>query len=306
MRNAFVHAVMKLAESDPQLMLVSGDLGYHFFEEFRDRFPEQFLNTGICEQSMAGIAAGLALTGKRVFMYSIGNFPTMRCMEQIRNDICYHSLPVCIVNNGGGMAYGYLGMSHHGTEDLSAMRLLPEMRVAAPADPREVSALTGYFYRHPGPAFLRMNRGGEMLLHQEALSIEGPVLLEFPENPQAPEVFIIGTGEIASLLPGIREGLASAGIAAGISSCPIIKPLPELTMKKSVKLLVTLEENNIIGGLGGAAAEQLSASGSHPPLLRLGMPDCYCSVVGKQNFLRESYGLSVSQVVQRIIGALRT
>ena len=294
--------MMEFAAADPSVILVTGDLGFNFFEEYSCRFPEQFLNAGICEQSMAGICAGLALTGRKVFMYSIGNFPTLRCLEQIRNDICYHELPVFIVSNGGGMAYGYLGMSHHGTEDISVMRSLPGMTVCAPADPLEVEALMDFIFSHGKPAFLRMNRGGEPYLHDEIPSLSRPVFLEQYDNAQA-DVIIIATGEIGNLLEDIRIKLKLEGLEAATYLCPVVKPLPELPEEwfdGKVKMLVSLEENNMTGGLGSALAEELSSRQTHPVLLRIGMPEQYCSVVGKQNYLRDHYGLSPEKSVAKI------
>lgn len=305
MRKAFVRKMMEFAADDPSVILVTGDLGFNFFEEYSQRFPEQFLNVGICEQSMAGICAGLAMTGRKVFMYSIGNFPTLRCLEQIRNDICYHDLPVFIVSNGGGMAYGYLGMSHHGTEDISVMRSLPGITVCAPADPLEVEALMDFIYRKGKPAFLRMNRGGEPVLYHQMPDIEKPVFLEQYSNPEADTV-LIATGEIGNLLEDIRKKLENADIVVDTFTCPVVKPLPQLPsdwFNKRIKMIVTLEENNAVGGLGSALAEELSGRISHPALLRIGMPDAYCSVVGKQNTLRDFYGLSPEKVAGRIIRA---
>ncbi len=299
MRNAFSQKLIEFAERDKDVVLITGDLGFNFFEKFAERFPERFINVGIAEQSMAGIAAGMALVGKKVFMYSIGNFPTLRCLEQIRNDICYHKLPVCVVVNGGGMAYGYLGMSHHGTEDISIMRSLPEMTVCAPADPMEVAAGMDYIYAKGSPAFLRMNRGGERVLHEAQPDFAKLALLPLSVDSES-EVEIISTGEITSLLPFVAQELRACGISVSAYSCPLVKPLPKLQYTKNTKLIVSVEECNELGGLGGALAECLAECAEHPSLLRIGMPDVYSSVVGKQDFLRNHYGLSVSKIVDRI------
>src|SRR5579864_1965493 len=142
MRGAFFRALLALAERDHRVNLIVGDLGFGVVEEFSRRFPDRFLNAGIAEQNMTGIAAGMALSGKIVFTYSIANFPILRCLEQVRNDVCYHKANVKIVAVGGGLSYGALGMTHHATEDLAIMRALPEMVVVAPGDPREAAAAT--------------------------------------------------------------------------------------------------------------------------------------------------------------------
>ncbi|RLA96545.1 MAG: transketolase, partial [Deltaproteobacteria bacterium] len=139
MRTAFIETLYELAEKDDRIWLLTADLGYSVLERFADRFPERFLNVGIAEQNMVGIATGLALSGNIVFIYSIANFPTLRCVEQIRNDVCYHNTDVKIVALGGGFTYGTLGVTHHATEDLAIMRSLPNMRVVAPGDPVETA-----------------------------------------------------------------------------------------------------------------------------------------------------------------------
>src|SRR5438874_9377638 len=140
MRTAFVDTLCELAERDDRIWLLCGDLGYSILERFADRFPERYVNVGVAEQNMTGVAAGLALCGKVVFTYSIANFPVMRCLEQIRNDVCYHDANVKVVAVGGGFAYGALGMTHHATEDLAVLRALPRMTVVAPGDPVETDA----------------------------------------------------------------------------------------------------------------------------------------------------------------------
>jgi len=137
MRDAFIRTLLDVAARDPRVMLVTGDLGFNVLEPFAERFPEQFLNAGVAEQNMTGVAAGLALSGHVVFTYSIANFPTLRCLEQIRNDVCIHGANVVVVAVGGGLAYGNLGATHHGTEDLAIMSALPAMTVFAPGDPIE-------------------------------------------------------------------------------------------------------------------------------------------------------------------------
>src|ERR1041385_4546417 len=139
MRNAFIQRLMQLAPHDPRLMLVTGDLGFGVLDEFSKKFPKQYLNAGVAEQNMTGVATGLALEGRIVFTYSIGNFPTLRCLEQIRNDAAYHGANVKVVAIGGGFSYGALGMSHHATEDLSIMRAIPGLTVVSPGDDWEQS-----------------------------------------------------------------------------------------------------------------------------------------------------------------------
>src|SRR5712691_10038528 len=165
MRPAFFRALPELAAADERVNLVVGDLGFGVVEPFVERFPARFFNAGVAEQNMTGIAAGLALSGKTVFTYSIANFPTLRCLEQIRNDVCYHNANVKVVAVGGGFAYGALGMTHHATEDLAIMRALPGMVVVAPGDPLETELATRAIVSHSGPCYLRLGRAGEPKVH---------------------------------------------------------------------------------------------------------------------------------------------
>ncbi len=165
MRNAFIQELVTLARQHPQIALIVGDLGYSVIEPFADEFPDRFINAGVAEQNMTGLAAGMASEGYHVFTYSIANFPTFRCAEQIRNDVAYHKLPVTVVAVGGGLAYGALGYSHHAVQDYSLMRTLPNMLIAAPADPMETRACMRYLVENPGPSYLRLGKAGEPNFH---------------------------------------------------------------------------------------------------------------------------------------------
>src|SRR5207249_10726475 len=172
MRGAFFRALLELAEQDERVHLVVGDLGFGVVEEFARRFPARFLNAGVAEQNMTGIAAGMALSGKIVFTYSIANFPILRCLEQVRNDVCYHNANVKIVAVGGGLAYGSLGATHHATEDLAILRSLPRMVVVAPGDPVETEAATRAVRTQAGPCYLRLGRAGEAKVHRGEIDFQ--------------------------------------------------------------------------------------------------------------------------------------
>lgn len=167
MRNAFIQELVSLARQHPQIALIVGDLGYSVVEPFADEFPDRFINAGVAEQNMTGLAAGMASEGYHVFTYSIANFPTFRCAEQIRNDVDYHNLPVTIVSVGGGLSYGALGYSHHAVQDLSLMRAMPNMLISAPGDQFEVRACMRYLVQHPQPSYLRLGKAGEPSFHSE-------------------------------------------------------------------------------------------------------------------------------------------
>src|SRR3972149_5341558 len=161
MRTTFLRELVKTAEKDPRIFLVVGDLGYSVVEPFRDKFPGRFLNVGVAEQNMTGVAAGLSREGFKVFTYSIANFPTLRCLEQIRNDVCYHGLDVTVVAVGGGFMYGSLGASHHATEDIGILRVLPNLRIYAPSVPEQLHPIMEDILTSSGPAYLRLGRAGE-------------------------------------------------------------------------------------------------------------------------------------------------
>jgi transketolase len=165
MRNAFIDELVQLAARHPQVALIVGDLGYSVIEPFADRFPERFVNAGVAEQNMMGLAAGMASEGYHPFVYSIANFPLFRCAEQIRNDVDHHRLPVTIVAVGGGLAYGNLGYSHHAVQDYGLVRLMPNMLIAAPGDAMEVRACMRYLVAHPQPSYLRLGKAGEPVFH---------------------------------------------------------------------------------------------------------------------------------------------
>src|SRR5882757_6882308 len=158
MRDHFVKRLSEMAETDSRITLMTGDLGFGVLTDFQKRFPKQFINAGVAEQNMTGLATGLALDGRTVFTYSIANFPTLRCLEQIRNDICYHEANVKVVAIGGGFSYGALGISHHATEDIAIMRSLPGMTVLCPGDVHEAIEATTIAYRTPGPCYLRLDK----------------------------------------------------------------------------------------------------------------------------------------------------
>ena len=166
MRTAFIQTLVQIAERDERVWLLVGDLGFGVVTPFVERFPQRFVNAGVAEQNMTGMAAGVALRGKVVFTYSIANFPTLRCVEQIRNDVCYHNADVKIVCVGGGLAYGAVGVTHHATEDIAILRALPNMTVVAPGDPIEAGLATRAVVNWPGPCYLRLGRAGEPHIHQ--------------------------------------------------------------------------------------------------------------------------------------------
>ena len=307
MRDAFTAALHQLAKNDPNLFLITGDLGFGVLKPYWETYPHQFFNAGISEQAMTGMAAGMALSGKTVFTYSIGNFPTLRCLEQIRNDCAYHHANVKVVCVGGGFVYGSLGMSHHATEDMAILRALPDVTVFTPGDPMEVHAIMPALTYHQGTCYLRLGRGGEPTLHTKPIENyrigQGLILKE------GRDAAVLSAGGILSQTTAAAELLEKEGIHAAVYSFPTIKPIDEALIKRLAKempLLVTVEEHTIIGGLGGAVAEIVGDMiGDRARVMRIGMQDAYATIVGSQQYLREQYGLDGASIAEKTKQALK-
>ncbi|MGB6482882.1 MAG: transketolase C-terminal domain-containing protein [Candidatus Acidiferrales bacterium] len=298
MRSAFIRTLVDLAEQDDRIVLVVGDLGFGVVEPFASRFPDRFVNAGVAEQNMTGIAAGMSLSGKVVFTYSIGNFPTLRCFEQIRNDVCYHGANVKIVSVGAGLAYGALGVSHHATEDVAVMRALPGMTVVAPADPVETEMATRAVAALAGPAYLRLGRAGEPAVHQDTVVFQVGKAIQVTEGD---DITLIAAGTMVHTAVQAARMLASNSIHARVLSMHTIKPLDEdaiLAAARETAAIITIEEHGIIGGLGSAVAEVLAERWPQgTSFKRLALPSQFTSLVGSQSYLKEAYSLSVSGIV---------
>jgi transketolase len=303
-RNTFIDTLCELAAADERIWLLCGDLGYSVLERFSARFPERYLNMGVAEQNMTGVATGLALSGKIVFTYSIANFPVMRCLEQIRNDVCYHNATVKIVAVGGGLAYGTHGYTHHGVEDLAVMRALPRMTVVAPGDPVETRLATQALAAQPGPGYLRLGKGGEPAVHAAPPPFELGRALVLRAGA---DVTFVATGAILGEALKAAELLEAQGIRAGVVSMPTLKPLDAqavLDVAGRSRWIVTVEEHSLLGGLGSAVAEVLTGVAAlRARLLRLGVT-MEPSVVGTQAYLRHLNGLDAEQLAQSVMQAL--
>ena len=300
MRDAFTRALMREAAKAPRLTLITGDLGFGVLKPFWETYPDQFINAGIAEQSMTGMAAGLALSGRTVLTYSIGNFPTLRCLEQIRNDCAYHGANVKIVCVGGGFVYGSLGMSHHATEDMAVMRALPGVMVFAPGDPAEVEAILPVMLRIPGTCYLRLGRGGEPTLHKAP--IENWTLPHALTLREGRDVAILSAGGILTQTVEAAELLAAKGISAEIVSFPCVKPIDDEKIKDLAarfRHIVTVEEHTIVGGFGSAVCEVAAELGTSCRIHRIGMEDVYSAIVGTQQYLREHYAMDAKSIAER-------
>ena len=300
MRDAFVRALMREMEKDPRVVLVTGDLGFGVLRPVKETYPDRLINAGIAEQGMIGLAAGLAMTGRRVVVYSIGNFPTLRPLEQIRNDCAYHGLNVKIVCVGGGFVYGSLGMSHHATEDMAVMRAIPGITCFTPGDPAETEATVPVMFAREGTCYLRLGRGNEPYAHAEK-----QISWEFPKAVQlqpGKDVALLSAGGILIELKRAAERLAEREISAEVVSFPCLKPLDGkavLSLAERFSDLITVEEHNVIGGFGSAVCEILAEAGSGCRVHRIGLRDCFAGEVGDQAYLRRIYGMDAEAIAEK-------
>ena len=305
MRDTFVKTLVKIAKEDKNIELVTGDLGFGVLKPFWEQLPNQFTNAGIAEQNMTTVAAGMALEGKTVFTYSIGNFPTLRCLEQIRNDCAYHNANVKIVCIGGGFVYGSLGMSHHATEDIAILRALPDVVVMAPGDLVEAQEATKAIAQYKGTCYLRLGRGGEKRIHDRIEHFQIGKAIRVHDGEK---VAIFSTGAIFEEVQGAYDLLNRQGLSPAVYTFPTVKPIDKdviCACAKDFDLIVTCEEHNIVGGFGSAVAEvmaEMPVKRAH--LMRIGMQDMYATKVGSQAYLREQYGMSAKQIAEKIVKAL--
>jgi transketolase len=300
-RTAFIEELHRLAASDARINLVVGDLGYSVVEKFAEAYPDRFLNAGVAEQNMTTLSAGLAIGGgATVFTYSIANFATMRCLEQIRNDVCYHDANVKVTIVGGGVAYGPHGYTHFAVEDIAVMRAMPGMVVAVPADPVESVALTGLAVRNDGPWYLRLGRNNEPTVHQDGL--QGLAVGKMIPVRRGTTGSILATGPV--LFEAIKAGekLAEKGIDVSIWSVPFVKPFDHEMLADIVAdsaWLVSVEDHGPCGGVGSVIAESLVKGQRMLPCTHLCFPE-KIEKSGSQEYLRAQYGLDCDSIVETV------
>lgn len=305
MRDTFVRTLIALAKENPNIELITGDLGFGVLKPFWERLPDQFINAGIAEQNMTSAAAGMALEGKTVFTYSIGNFPTLRCLEQIRNDCAYHGANVKIVCVGGGFVYGSLGMSHHATEDIAVMRALPGVAVLCPGDLVEAEEATKAIAKYPGTCYLRLGRGGEKRIHDHIDNFEIGKAIKIHDGEK---IAIFSTGAIFEEVADAEAILVEHDIYPAVYTFPTVKPIDRAVIARCAAdfdMIVTVEEHNIVGGFGSAVAEVLAELPERARLLRIGIHDTYSSIVGSQKYLRSQFGLDSVGIATQVLEALQ-
>ncbi len=305
MRNAFAQQITSLGEQDPRVVLLSGDIGNRLFDEFKATCPGRFYNCGVAEANMIGVAAGLAMNGLRPVCYTIAPFVTYRCMEQIRVDVCYHDVPVTIVGTGAGLAYASLGATHHSCEEMGMLRLLPGMSVLAPADEWEVRAAVKAALRHPHPVYIRLGKKGEPVIH--TAEPEFRIGKAIPMRA-GDAVCLLAAGTVLPMAILAADILGQRNVSTAVYSVHSIKPVDTELMAAvfaRFKLVATIEEHSVLGGLGGAIAEWAAELPSpRPPHLRFGTGDAFLHETCEQEEARAHFGLTAAAIADRISRSL--
>ena len=296
MRTTFINELVKEARKNDKIFLLVGDLGYNVVEPFANEFPDRFINVGICEQNMAGIAGGLAMNGWIVYCYSIGNFPTLRCIEQIRNDITYYKSNVRIVSVGAGYAYANQGVSHQATEEVAMLRSLPNMVICSPSDPVETKMLVQMSFNHQGPMYIRLAKAGEKSFHTE--DIQGYQIGSLlPIINKGAETLVLTSGAI---LAPVMESIETKAYNYDVFTVPVVKPLNAnqlCALAEQYAQIIVVEENQKSGGIGSAIIEVLSDAynngllKTYPKIQRIAIHDEYLDIAGSQRYLQQTAGL---------------
>ena len=301
MRDAFFDSLYDLAVKDSRLMLLTSDTGAICHDNFKNKLSSQYINVGIAEQNMVGVAAGLAISGKIVYIYAIIPFVTMRCYEQIRIDLCYMNLAVTIVGIGAGFDYSTLGPTHHGTEDIALMRALPKMTIYSPADSLSASLFARLSYQHAGPKYIRLDREGLPLVYNSEENIK--VLDGFSVLRDGRDVCIISTGRIIVTALEVAKKLSMELIKVSVIDLFRVKPINEdkiLQEIRKVKYVVTLEEHFISGGIGSAVLEILAGRKNMPEFKAMGIPHQFSRCYGSREYLHRFNKIDVDSVAESI------
>ncbi len=297
MRNLFVKVLVEEARKDDRIWLITPDLGFAVLEPFQEEYPNRFVSVGIAEQNAVGIAAGLALSGKIPYVYSIIPFATSRPFEQIKIDCAYMNTNVRLVGVGAGFAYGPAGATHHAIEDIAIMRALPNMAVVAPGDLQEVEALTRYSVHHKGPMYIRLNKKGEPRYDH---SVEFGKMSTLSEGT---DCAIIATSSMLPDAVWATEELKGMGLSTYLLSAHTIKPFDSQKILDLVRArvpIITIEEHSIIGGLASVVSDVIAHSETSTKFLSIAVPDKFSHYVGSQNHIKEKMGLSAlsAQIVE--------
>jgi len=304
MRKAFYEKMAALAAKDRNVHFLTANLGYKFFDDIRSRCPEQFLDVGVAEQNMIGLAAGMALCGKSVYCYSIIPFLTLRACEQIRMDVCYHDLSVKLVGMGAGFTYGQEGFTHFGLEDMAVMRAMPGMTVVSPDTIENAVRVAELSIGFKGPLYIRLGRAG---IHGAGNKATLKTIGKAAVLKQGTDCALIAIGNMVAVAESAASALAAKGISASVINMHTLKPLDEEVVRvcaKNHRFVFSLEEHSVQGGLGSAVAEVIAEAGFNGKFERIGIPEKLDHVIGDADFLWDHYGLSPAKVTERILKAV--
>jgi transketolase len=305
MRTTFVTTLVELARNDDRIVLLTADLGWSVLERFADEFPDRFVNVGVAEQNMLGIATGLACEGATPFVYSIATFSSMRCYEQLRDGPVLHQLPVRVVGIGGGFSYGHAGPTHYALEDLTIARTQPGLTVLAPADKSQTRSVMLEAATLPGPVYLRLDKSVE----PDIDGLGGRFGFEEPEVVRAGhDLLLLSTGSITQEAMKAVKLLSQRGLNAGLAVLAHIgfTGSPQLRdLLSAYSAVLTVEEGYIAGGLGSLVAETISQNGLACRLLMRGVRTNQSSVTGSTDFMRRRHGLDASSLADAALDLLQ-
>ena len=297
MRMIFADTLIELAKQDDRICLITPDMGYGILDKFKELFPNRYFNLGICEQNCMSVAAGMALCGMKPYVYSIIPFVVHRCVEQIRVDVSYMNLDVKIVGVGSGFEYGAAGATHHGTEDISMIRCLPNMNIYAPGDNDEMVQITKLSAQHNKPSYIRIGRHNHGIINGGKIQLGKASVIN-----KGKDIALVGTGNAMPLAKDYYDYLVKEGFNPTLVSMHTIKPIDKeciLDLVKNKFDIYTFEEHTIIGGLGSAVAEILAEEGCDTKLKRIGINDEYSHVVGSADYIRHHFGLDLEGVIEK-------
>lgn len=300
-RDAFFEEMLALAQKDPRVVFLTADMGAFALERFRREMPERFINAGVAEQNMVSVAAGLALSGKKVFVHSIIPFVTGRCYEQLKVDLCCMKLPVVVVGIGAGLTYAGDGPTHHGMNDIALMRALPDLTIYSPCDAISSRAVCRLAYEDKGPVYIRLEKGVWPALYREGADVPAQGIKELRSGK---DVMIIATSAMTHQALAAAEVLEKKGVSTAVVDVFRLKPLDVNALQacfKGRRLAVTLEEHSLVGGLGSMVAEYMVDKGVSVPLKRIAIRDVHCVEPVSREALQKIYGLSVPDVVKTVL-----
>jgi transketolase len=305
MRNVFAKTVTQLADKNPNLVLLAGDIGNRLFDNFKEKHNNRFYNCGVAEAGMTGVAAGLASCGLQPITYTITPFNTLRCIEQIRDDVCYPDLPVIIVGTGSGLSYSNLGVTHHSMEDIGTMRMLPNMHVVCPADPVEVQLAVVDALRLKRPTYIRLGKKGEPVVHTEAPPFK---IGEGITVRQGNDIVLLSVGNMLPVAMQCAELIAETGALIRVVSLHTVKPLDEPLLEElfsDYRIIVVLEEHAVTGGAGSAVLEWGCFKQQDLNKVRcFGGPDRFLTACGNQQQARDQIGLNAEAIAHELLKTL--